>query len=170
LAAEHCSHLAFHWDAPRRRLLVIAPHWLERRELSRRERDAIVLLERALESIFELRAGSAGRFETRLTSIGSDDPLRSAARSWSSVTPYTVTRHRKRASAAEALIEDALAECRRRSLPAPSVTVLRARGVPGQGLEGHLRLDFAVAVTGPIALGRTRYLGGGLFAPAVEGR
>jgi len=170
LATEHASHLAFHWDVPRRRLLVVAPHWLERREPSRRERDAIVLLERALESIFELRAGSAGRFEVRLTSIAANDPLRCAARSWSSVTPYSVTRHRKRASAAEALIEDALAECRRRSLPVPSVTVLSARGVPGQGLEGHLRLDFATAVAGPIVLGRTRYLGGGLFAPAVEGR
>ncbi len=170
LAAEHASHLAFHWDAPRRRLLVVAPHWLERREPSRRERDAIVLLKRALESIFELRAGAAGRFAVRLISIVADDPLRSAARSWSSVTPYAVTRHRKRASAAEALIEDALAECRRRSLPTPSVTVLSARGVPGQGLEGHLRFDFAVAVTGPIVLGRTRYLGGGLFAPAVQGR
>jgi CRISPR-associated protein Csb2 len=169
IRTEHASHLAFQWDSPRQRLLVVAPHWLDRREPSRKERDAIVVLERALESIFELRAGSAGRFEVRLTSVAADDPLRSAARSWSSVTPYAATRHKKRSSAAEALIEDTLGECHRRSLPTPSVTVLDARGVPGEGLEGHLRLDFAVAVTGPVVLGRTRYLGGGLFAPVLDG-
>jgi CRISPR-associated protein Csb2 len=169
MRTEHASHLAFHWDSPRRRLLVVAPHWLDRREPSRNERDAIAILGRALESMFELRAGSAGRFEVRVTTIAVEDPLRTAARSWSSLTPYAVSRHNKRSSGSEALVDDALAECRRRNLPAPSVTVLSARGIPGQGLEGQLRLDFAVAVTGPIALGRTRYLGGGLFAPTLEG-
>ena len=169
IRTEHANHLAFQWDPPRQRLLVVAPHWLDRREPSRKERDAIVVLERALESIFELRAGCAGRFEVRLTSVAADDSLLRTARSWRSLTPYAVTRHKKRSSAAEALIEDALGECRRRSLPTPSVTVLDARGVPGAGLEGHLRLDFAVGVTGPIVLGRSRYLGGGLFAPVPDG-
>jgi CRISPR-associated protein Csb2 len=169
IRTEHASHLAFQWDSPRQRLLVVAPHWLDRREPSRKERDAIVILERALESIFELRAGSAGRFEVRLTPVSTEDPLRRAARSWSSLTPYAVTRHKKRSSAAEALIEDTLEECRRRCIPTSSVTVLNSRGVRGEGLEGQLRLDFAVAVTGPVVLGRTRYLGGGLFAPVLDG-
>lgn len=161
--------MAFQWDPPRGRLLIVPPHWLDRREPSQKERDAIVVLRRALDSIFELRAGSAGRFEVRLTSVASDDPLLGAARSWKSVTTYAATRHKKRSSVAEALIEDTVQECRRRNLPTPSVTVLDARGVRGAGLEGRLRLDFAVAVTGPIALGRTRYLGGGLFAPVPDG-
>lgn len=168
LVTDHASHLAFHWDPPRRRLLIVAPHWLDRRAPSGKEHDAMVILEQALESICELRAGAAGRFEVKAISIATDDPLRSAAQSWSSVTPYVVTRHRKGGSVADALIEDALAECRRRNLPAPSVTVQGARGVRGLGLQAELRLDFAVAVTGPIVLGRTRYLGGGLFAPTVQ--
>mgnify|MGYP006926230859 CR=1 FL=1 len=45
------------------------------------------------------------------------------------------------------------------------VTILDARGVPGQGLQGRLRLTFDKPVHAPIVLGRTRFLGGGLFLP-----
>jgi CRISPR-associated protein Csb2 len=168
-AASHpdqAGHLAFQWDAGRRRLLVIAPHWLDRREPTRDERRAIEILNRALEDFGELRAGSAGRFAVRRHTIDVEDPLLVATRSWLSVSPYTVTRHRKHSSATEVLVEDAIIECNRRGLPTPKVTVLDARGVPGRGLEGHIRLDFIVALAGPILLGRTRHLGGGLFAPA----
>ncbi|MGA3125028.1 MAG: hypothetical protein ABSF69_30175, partial [Polyangiaceae bacterium] len=139
--ADASSHLAFQWDAPRRRLLVIAPHWLDRREPTRAELRAIHLLDGALEDLLEP--------------------------SWRTVTPYTVTRHRKKASPSEVLIEDAIAECARRGFPRPRVRVSHERGVSGRGLEGYVRLDFAVAVRGPIVLGRTRYLGGGLFEPVA---
>jgi CRISPR-associated protein Csb2 len=162
---DQVGHLAFQWDGGRRRLLVIAPHWLDRREPTRDERRAIEILDRALEDLVELRAGTAGRFAVRRHSIGMEDPLLAASRSWRSVTPYTVTRHRKNSSATEVLIEDATSECYRRGLPRPKVTVLDARGVPERGLEGHIRLDFTVALAGPILLGRSCHLGGGLFAP-----
>jgi CRISPR-associated protein Csb2 len=163
---DHASHLSFQVDRERGRFLLIAPHWLDRREPTWEERRAIDVLERALDDLIDLRAGSDGRFAVRRCGIDADDPILAAARGWISLAPYTVTRHKKKASAAEVLVEDVLAECRRRYLPRPVVTVLDARGVSGRGLEGRLRLDFAVAVAGPIVLGRTRYLGGGLFVRA----
>jgi CRISPR-associated protein Csb2 len=163
------GHLAFQWDASRRRLLVIAPHWLDRREPMREELRSIDVLDQALGKLTELRAGSAGRFAVELHTVSREDPLLCSARAWVSATPYVVTRHKKRSSAREALVEDAFVECRRRLLPLPRVTVLGAYGVPARGLEGKLRLEFQAAVTGPIVLGRTRLLGGGLFAPALDG-
>jgi CRISPR-associated protein Csb2 len=62
------------------------------------------------------------------------------------------------------LVEDFLVEWGRLGLPKPSVTVSRVRGVAGRGLEGHLRIVLGAAIAGPIVLGRTRFLGGGLFA------
>jgi CRISPR-associated protein Csb2 len=159
------NHLAFHWDGARRRLLVIAPHWLDRRAPSSEERRHVDVLGRALEDLLELRAGPAGRFGVRLTPVDEYDPLLVAVRTWMSATPYAVTRHKKRSTAAEVLLDDVVSECQRRGLPRPTVTVLDARGVAGRGLEGRLRLDFNAAVSGPIVLGRTRYLGGGLFVP-----
>lgn len=161
--ADHASHLAFHWDPDQRRFVVMAPHWLDRREPSWEERKGIQLLDRALDGFRELRAGSDGLLALRIRLIGVEDPLLAPARSWVSLTPYAVTRHRKHAGASEVLVQDVLSECARRALPRPDVTVLKARGVPGEGLQGHLRLDFAVAVEGPIVIGRTRYLGGGIF-------
>jgi CRISPR-associated protein Csb2 len=166
VVSDHASHLAFQWDPIGRRLLVIAPHWLDRREPLFGERRALAILDEALEDFTELRAGSAGRFALRRQPIGSEDRLLVASMSWRSVTPYAVTRHKKHTTATEVLAEDAAAECRRQGLPSPKVTVLDAHGVPGRGLEGRVRLDFAVAVRGPVILGRTRYLGGGLFAPS----
>lgn len=159
------NHVAFHWDPVRRRLLILAPHWLDRRSLHLGERRHVQTLDRALRDLTELRAGAHGRFVVQCRPIRALDPLLREARAWRSVTPYAVTRHRKRASAAEALIEDVVAECTRRAFPRPAVTVEEVRGVPGRGLEGRVQIRFAVGVQGPIAIGRTRYLGGGLFEP-----
>jgi CRISPR-associated protein Csb2 len=159
------NHLAFQWDAAYRRLLVVAPHWLDHRPPTREERRELRALADALEGLVELRAGAAGRFAVNVAPIDTNDPLFASSRSWTSVTPYAVTRHKKRSTAEDAIVEDVAIECHRRSLPRPRTTVLEARGVAGRGLEGRVRLDFAVAVPGPLLLGRTRYLGGGLFQP-----
>lgn len=161
--SSHWNHLAFHWDPLDRRLLVIAPHVLERRSPTRRERTNLEILSKALEGFAELRAGTAGRFGLARVALEEDDPLFRPARSCTSLTPYLVTRHVRQNSASQALVTDIMEECRRSNLPRPTVTVLDVRGVSGVGLQGIVRLDFAVAVEGPIALGRTRYLGGGLF-------
>lgn len=156
-------HLAFQWDGPRQRLLLIAPHRLERRAPTWHERRHLRTLDRVLEGLVDLRAGAAGRLAVRRSPSSPDDPLLMAAGSWSSVTPYAVTRHRKRSSAAEAVAADVLAECERCGLPRPQVAVIDIRAVPRQGLEARVALRFATAVAGPIALGRTALLGGGLF-------
>jgi CRISPR-associated protein Csb2 len=157
-------HLAFQWDGPRRRLLVIAPHQLERRAPTWHERRQLRTLDRALEGLVDLRAGAAGCLAVQRLPSSPDDPLLTPAVSWSSVAPFAVTRHRKRSSAAEAVAADVLSECDRCGLPRPQVTVIDIRAASRQGLEARVTLRFATAVTGPIALGRTALLGGGLFA------
>ncbi|MBP2310746.1 type I-G CRISPR-associated protein Csb2 [Azospirillum soli] len=115
-----------------------------------------------------LRAGSAGVL--RLTPLpaapGAEDEADPAARVWVSRTPYRPTRHPKRKdAAASAIAEDLRLECRRRGLPDPEAEVTRFLTAPGGGLAVEARLTFAVAVRGPILLGRDAHAGGGLFVP-----
>jgi CRISPR-associated protein Csb2 len=161
---EH-PHLTFMFDPGATRLLVVAPHVVDRRATTREERDDLASLDAALTDFRELRAGSSGRLTLRARSVDTDtDPLFAPSRTWESVTLYQVTRHTKGVGAAEALSADLRAECRRCGLPEPRVTPREPRGVPGVGLVGGARLTFEVAVEGPIVLGRSRHSGGGLFA------
>jgi len=162
--SEQASHFAVQWDPVRGRLLIIPPHALDHRPPTWDERHNLDVLRRAMDGFIELRAGHAGRYQLSRCVVNETDEYLGPSKSWSSVRPYTVTRHRKGVSAATVLTEDVIAECARRGLPRPMVKVLDFRGVPGRGLEGKLRLDFEVAINGPMVLGRTRYLGGGLFA------
>lgn len=161
------SHLSFLFDRGSlgvARLLVVAPHVVERRDPTGDEVRCLRHLEAALLELRELRAGSAGHVLLRPSVIdGDSDPLFAPSRTWESVTPYIVTRHSKRVGAADALSADLREECRRRRLPQPRVTPRELRGVPGVGLVGDATLAFEVAVPGPIVLGRSRHLGGGLF-------
>ncbi len=161
--SDESNHLAFHWDAPRRRLLIVPPHVIDHREPIGNERRELELLDKVLEGFVELRAGSAGRLMLQRGIVAWDDPVVQASKVWESVTPYAATRHGKDALASELLVRDVQAECQRRHLPRARVTVLSVRGIAGRGLEGRLRLEFGRAVTGPVLLGRARYLGGGLF-------
>ncbi len=162
---ERCPHLTFVFDPGPARLLIVAPHVLDRRAPTGEEVGHLRDLDAAMTEFCELCAGSFGRLMLRASYIDARaDPLFAASRTWESVTPYQVTRHTKQVGAAEALSADLRAECRRRGLPEPLVTPREPRGVPGVGLVGSARLTFAVAVEGPIVLGRSRHLGGGLFA------
>ena len=159
------AHLAFLVDAPHARLIVAAPHVLERRAASRQERDHLSTLELAVEGFRELRAGAAGRLTLTPATIDPEaDPLFAPAQLWESLTPYRVTRHARLKDAAAALEADLLTECLRAGLPRPDVAVLRTQGKPGLGLFGHARLTFKTATPGPLLLGRDRHFGGGLFA------
>jgi hypothetical protein len=89
---------------------------------------------------------------------------------WKTITPYVVTRHAKGGAATEALAADVRAECRRLGLPDARVESSKVRGAPGIGLTGNVTLLFEQLVAGPLLLGRTRYLGGGLFCPDQEPR
>jgi len=162
---EDSPHLTFLFDPGLARLLIVAPHVVDGRDPTREEREQLKTLETALTAFRELRAGSAGCLMLRASAFDADaDPLFAVSRIWESATPYHVTRHTKEVGAAEALSADLRAECRRRGLPEPRVTPRNLHGLPGIGLVGGARLTFEVAVAGPIVLGRSRHLGGGLFA------
>ena len=163
------SHLSFAFDPDLARLLILAPHVVERRASTPQELDHLRTLDGALAGFRELRAGRAGVLSLSPAATGErDDSLFGASRVWKTITPYVVTRHGKGGAATEALAADVGAECRRLGLPEPRVESSNVRGAPGIGLTGNVTLLFERRVAGPLLLGRTRYLGGGLFRPVQE--
>jgi CRISPR-associated protein Csb2 len=170
LRSEHSNHLAFAVDLRRSRLLIVPPHLLDGWDRPFKEQVLdLATLDRALIGFKELRVGAAGVLSIGLSKLTPDDRLVRRSRVFRSVSDYVVSRHAKRVSGEEAVILDVQRECQRRRLPNPeSVRVHAMRGVPGVGVMAHVELSFHVAVNGPLLLGRTRYLGGGLFEP-VEG-
>ncbi|MFO0947029.1 MAG: type I-U CRISPR-associated protein Csb2 [Planctomycetota bacterium] len=162
-------HLAFIFDSTFKRILVISPHRLQRRSLERRESDYLDTLERALEGMFELRAGSSGVLKLCIDTVYPEsDPVFLRSRTWESVTEYVVTRHLKADSANAAFATNLQSECRSIGLPTPSVRVLWVGSISGLGLCGRVSMLFPTAVEGPIILGRNRHIGGGLFAACIE--
>ena len=160
-------HIAVVTDLPRRRILYIAPTLLHRDGVRMKEIAADHrLTERALEGMEVLRAGKAGRLVLAPAVLDAEsDPLFMPSLVWESVSDYRVTRHRRRLADDEALTADVLAELRRIGWPAPeAVDVFVVLRGPGGGLSGRLRLSFASAQAGPLAIGRTAHKGGGLFA------
>lgn len=170
-ATQH-EHLFFAvLPGPTTQLLVIAPHRLARRVASRREHEYLHTLDAALAGFTHIKAGSAGVHDlSQLPALALAIPLMGPAHIWESRTPYRPTRHASRGKdVAVVVVQDALIECERRGLPRPEVTLLAQDGGPNGGnLSAHLRLRFAVAVEGPIMLGRDSHMGGGLFVAADE--
>lgn len=162
------AHLAFVPDLLRRRLLIVAPHLIEHREPLRSELPLLHALDEALAGFDTLRAGKCGLLVLKRQDVDIDkDPLFTAARVWVSSTPYLATR---RGSGDEAvfLAKDGAAEASRRNLPAPKAVTAHGCGwTPDGRLISNLRLEFNVAVTGPIMLGASLHFGGGLFAGAT---
>lgn len=157
-------HLAFVADVPARRLMIVAPHLLEDREPYREERLHLNLLDLAMQGMCTLKAGPAGYLDLAAVGIDWDrDPLFKRSKTWETVTAYRPTRYAKRSSPADALTEDVLREVERRGLSRPAVEVLSVREGPRGGLEGHFRLKFPRAQSGPLIFGRTCHLGGGLL-------
>lgn len=149
-------HVAFAWDAPRKRLLVF--------DRPGAAGSRFADLRRALADLEVLRAGAAGSLLVEPVAVDPDaDPLLAPAVAWRSVTPYAVERHRSRGDAVVAVREDIEAALDREGLRAESVEVEARWSTPGRGLRARVRLRFAVAAEGPLLLGRTRLLGGGLF-------
>ena len=160
-------HVAVVPDLPRRRLLYIAPNALWRggadwQDVSRDHHR----VELALDGMSVLRAGRAGRLTLAPATVEAPrDPLFAPSRDWRSVTDYQVTRHRRKLGDADALMADAVAELDRVGWPTPAgVEALSVRRGARGGLSGRLRLTFATAQGGPLAIGRTAHKGGGLFA------
>lgn len=161
------EHLAFVFDVPRKRLLIIAPHILEHRAANRTENRHLHTLEEALADFRELRAGSAGKLSLVSSAVDlSCDPLFAPSLHWESQTPYRVTRHAKLNDATAALETDLATECLRAGLPQPQIEIIRTFAKSDLGLFGFAKLKFNIAVTGPLLLGRDRHCGGGLFEAA----
>lgn len=159
------THLAFAFDAARQRLLVIAPHLLEKRPPSHQERGYLVVLDAALRDLRELRAGSAGLLKLESSAIaGDDDPVFAHAKTWINQTEYRPTRYSKGATPEEAIAADVELELRRRGFPIPaSIEKLGVSRGPRGGLNAQLTLVFSTAVRGPLLLGKDCSFGCGLF-------
>lgn len=162
--SEDAPHLAFLFDPLEKQLLVITPEHLDRRTRRSNEKN-LATLESALQDFHELRAGADGHARIRRISLDLDrHRLFASSHVWQSITPYQVNRHARRSTAEKTLKNDLLAECERRGLPRPEITVLDWSAQPGFGLQGRARLTFNRAIQGPIILGKTRHIGGGIFA------
>lgn len=166
--SEGSTHLAFAVDRVRNRLLVVPPHVLDGYDRPRREdSEHLAVLGRALAGFTELRLGRDGVLRLRSREVHvSTDALGARSKTWRSETDYVVTRHDKATSAHDLVLRDVRRECQRRKLPTPDVIVASLRGVEGVGVVATVELRFAVAVRGPLLLGRSRYVGGGLFCPS----
>jgi len=149
------SHLFFGADLERDRVFLIDPAAGSRGRNGHR-------LDRALEGFSELRCGASGLLRLRPVQVGEDDPLVASHTAWESVTPYRVRRHRKLGSAAAAVELDLREALHARGFPEPTeVEVLSVQSE--RGLSAKVRIRFAVAVSGPMMLGRSAHKGGGLF-------
>lgn len=157
-------HLAYVYDAELRRLLILAPHILERRAPDKDERQWIAQLERAVSGMRELRAGAAGVLHVWPSVVDANtDRLFAASKIWENVTPFRVTRHTKLKDARLALARNLLEEVRHAGLPVPQVDVLGLDGDLQSGLAGRARLSFERALNGPLLFGRDKHFGGGVF-------
>ncbi len=162
------AHLAFVFDPRDRKLLVITPEYLTRRHPGHNV-EHLATLERAMSGLRCLRAGRDGCLDLRPAIVDTaSHPLFRVSHVWGSLTPYTVNRHGRNTTADTILTNDVIADCERAGLPCPEVTIVGWSVKSGVGLQGHARLRFKNAVQGPVILGRTRYLGGGLFAALDE--
>jgi CRISPR-associated protein Csb2 len=148
-------------------LLVAAPWLCDRTAERGRGQDR--LFERVVLSLESVRAGRLGVIILgRPHALEDGDRLAGPSQLWESRTPYHPARHASRGKdAAEAAVADLVSECERRGLPRPEAQLLELKAGPNGGNpEARFRLRFAVAVEGPILLGRDSHKGGGLFAAA----
>ncbi|MCP4498360.1 MAG: type I-U CRISPR-associated protein Cas5/Cas6 [Deltaproteobacteria bacterium] len=157
------KQISFAFDGAR--LLIVPPHVRECRSPSRNEQRHLATLTTSMDGFVDLRAGTQGRLSLEAMALDNHDALLNASTTWVSQTAYVVNRHQKHAQADEVLIRDVQASCRAAGLPRPKVKVLNASGISNVGLTGYVELTFDFAISGPLLIGRTRHLGGGLFLP-----
>jgi len=150
-----------------RRLLVVAPWRADHNVEKNTEKRDRGLFDDVVRNLTDLRAGRLGRFNLKPTSLTeAGDPLIGPAKEWKTVTPYVATRNLKKRDDLPTLVRsDVEAECSRRGLPAPlDIEVVEAEAGPQGGRPTRqIRLRFAIAISGPLLLGRTSHAGGGLF-------
>ncbi len=151
-------------DLERRRVLALVPR--PRREGPVEHHEDVIA---ALATMHELKAGSAGRLLLRRIALQEGDALFAPGRRWRTVNDYLVERHDHGLDLEGLVIRDVERACARQRLLAPHVEVLETSVVKGTGVFAKLELTFGVEVAGPILLGRSRMLGGGLFRNSSGG-
>jgi CRISPR-associated protein Csb2 len=160
LAAADCDH-----DGLIDEVLVAAPWACDR--TAPPGRDERAQFDRVAASLATVRAGRLGVIALgRPREPAEGDALIGPSRNWESAVPYRLARHGRRGEEEMAVIRrDVSAECARRGLPRPDIEILE-RSAASDGLHSavRLRLRFAVAIEGPILIGRDSHAGGGLFA------
>ncbi len=157
--ANDPHQLAYSCDLERNLLLIMSTAPAD----SRHQNRGFLTLEHALGGFRTLRAGPAGLLSVERIQPAPDDPLVRSSRSWKSVTPYHVNRHRRVGDPSDAVRIDVEHACDQAGLPRPSVEVLRTYADASRGLAAFLSLTFETSLAGPLFLGRSRYKGGGLF-------
>ena len=150
------------------RLVIVAPWRADRTPKAwRKDREEFERVTAALETV---RAGKLGVFEfSEPQDLPEDDPMIRRSQRWISATAYVPTRFPKqRDELSEALTEDLRLECQRRGLSRPSVKIIETNAGPLGGVRAMARLEFAVAISGPLLLGRDSHTGGGMFITEME--
>lgn len=158
LAADDCDA-----DGLLDRLLIVAP-W--RADLTTKAwRNNWEEFERVANALATIRAGKLGVFElAHPRDLPANDSLIRRSQRWVSVTPYVPTRYPKQVDELNAVLaEDLRLECQRRGLPRPTVEIISVKSGPRGGVRMMARLQFAVAIAGPLLLGRDSHGGGGMF-------
>ena len=147
------------------RLIVAAPWAVDRQ--AKPYRNDRHLFGQVVHRLTELRAGCIGRFDhLKAEPPEEGDPLLGPAKVWIGRTPYMATRNLKKRDDPDAAVKiDVATECVRRGLPVPTeIEVLNVTVGPSGGRPtAKLKLRFAIAVRGPLLLGRDSHAGGGLF-------
>lgn len=159
---------AYYVYSPKEEVLMLVPDYLARqqRRPTKGEQRNLELLSDALEQFTRLRAGKAGELQLeRIPYTKEMDSIFVQATTWRSQTPYVVNRHYREKDAHAAVIRDVEESLRTAALPSATVTVLSIEPRHSGALSARLEISFATAVRGPLILGRTRFLGGGLFEP-----
>ncbi len=162
LAADSGPNL----ERPLLKRLIVAAPWVADRTATPNRCEAIHF-DRVLRGIQILRAGHLGRLDNLVAeSPDKNDPLVAPSREWTTVTRYVATRNLKKQDDLAAMMKaDVARECARRGLPAPLAIEVSdlAAGPRGGKPAASIELHFAVAVRGPLMLGRDSHTGGGLF-------
>ncbi|MCY4385488.1 MAG: type I-U CRISPR-associated protein Csb2 [Desulfurellaceae bacterium] len=145
------------------RLIVAAPWACDR--TTQGSREDRTHFDGVVPTLTSVRAGPLGVLTLGPAyALATGDPLVGPSRVWESRTLYRPTRHTGRSKRTDAfVVQDIISECERRGLPKPEAELLELNIGPNCGLAARVRLRFAVAVEGPVMLGRDSHKGGGLF-------
>jgi CRISPR-associated protein Csb2 len=144
--------------------LIVAAPWRCDQSLHSATGDA-ARFDRAISSLEIVRAGRLGVISLQVEATNTGEAmLIGPASVWESHTRYCATRPARTGNdPADILRHDVITECHRRGLLKPALEVVECAAAASGFITGCLRLTFAIAVRGPILLGRDSHKGGGLF-------